>query len=72
MDDRRRWRSVRRRRKDIEKDPHRRQARAKTDLAFHLATDFASQGACDVDIAFVAERRMPEVAAFQEYDHIEA
>ncbi|GAB3597481.1 Dabb family protein [Microbacterium tumbae] len=53
------------------------QVSAKSDLAFQFAMGFADQGAYDaydghpLHVAFVAERWVPEVAAFQEYDYIE-
>ncbi|MFD4959192.1 Dabb family protein [Microbacterium sp. NPDC058389] len=53
-----------------------RQVSAKSDLVFQLAMVFADQAAYDaydghpVHRSFVAERWVPEVAAFQEYDFV--
>lgn len=54
------------------------QVSAKSDLDFQFAMDFADQAAFDAydqhptHVAFVAERWVTEVAAFQEYDYIAA
>ncbi len=51
-----------------------RQVSAKSDLAYRFCMRFADQDAYDaynahpMHAAFVAERWLPEVAAFQEYD----
>jgi len=53
-----------------------RQVSAKSDLVFQFAMVFADQAAYDAydahptHVGFVAERWVPEVAAFQEYDFV--
>lgn len=55
----------------------RRQVGAKSDLTHQFSMVFADQGAYDAydahpaHRAFVSERWVPEVAAFQEYDFVE-
>lgn len=53
-----------------------RQVSSKSDLTWQFSMDFASQEIYDaynehpVHVAFVRERWVPEVAAFQEYDFV--
>lgn len=52
------------------------QVSAKSDLAFQFSMEFADQAAYTAydqhptHVAFVSERWVPEVAAFQEYDYV--